>query len=109
MPGPLLHAGALTTCFHGGPVTVVPKNTRVLVSGRPVLTAADAITVAGCLFTVGTKYQPCVLVKAEVATKVTINAQPAIVLTPMTLGYSAEQAPQGPPNSTAIQTRAIAS
>jgi hypothetical protein len=109
MPGPLLHAAALTTCFHGGPVTVVPSNTRVLVGGRPVLTMADPITVAGCLFTVGTKSQPCVLVRAEAATKVSINAQPAIVLTPATLGYSAEQVPQGPPNSSAIQTRAIAS
>jgi uncharacterized Zn-binding protein involved in type VI secretion len=109
MPGPLLHAGALLNCFHAGPVTVVPKNTRVLVSGRPVLTVADPITVTGCPFTVGTKYQPCVIVRAEAATKVLINGQPAVVLTPSTLGYSAEQAPQGPPNLSATQTRVIAS
>jgi hypothetical protein len=109
MPGPLLHVGALLTCTHSAPIVAPTSNTRVFVSGRPVLTIADVITVGGCPFTLpGPKPSPCVLVKVEPATKVAVNFQPAVILTPTTLCLSPEQAPQGPPNSTATQTRVIA-
>ena len=108
MPGPLLHVGALLTCTHSAPIASPTTNTRVLVSGRPVLTVADIVTVGGCPFMVGTKPQPCVLVKTFPSAKVLVNGQPAVILTPTTLCQSAEQIPQGPPNSSAIQTRAVA-
>jgi hypothetical protein len=108
MPGPLLHVGALTNCFHGAPVTVPPTNTRVSVSGALALTTADVPAVAGCPFQipvgVATKPQPCVTVKLIPSTKVLINNVPAAILTPATLCLSAEQIPQGAPVS-AVQTR----
>ena len=36
MPGPYFHVGAVAMCPHGGQVTTVSANARVLVSGMPV-------------------------------------------------------------------------
>ncbi len=109
MPGPLLHVSAITTCPHAGTVQAPPSNTKVSVGGRLVLTLPDVISVVGCPFTVpGPKAQPCVLVKVEAATKVTVNFQPAVILTPAAICQSAEQIPQGPPNAGGIQSKATA-
>jgi hypothetical protein len=111
VPGPLLHVGAIINCFHGGPVTPnVTNPPRVLVNGtQQVLTIKELHTVAGCLFTVpGPKPQPCVLVRVVPAGRVLINGQPAAILTPAALCLSAEQLPQGIPNSAPTQKRVIA-
>lgn len=114
MPGPLLHVGAMLTCLHGGSIQTPTTNTRVFLGGRPALTMADVPAVAGCLFQIpipappGTKPQPCVTVKMVPSTKVLVNNQPAVLLTPATLCVSIEQIPQGPPNAGAIQTRVVA-
>jgi hypothetical protein len=50
MPGPILHLGAVVTCYHGGmaePLDIVPT---VLVSGMPVATLASVYLIAGCAF-----------------------------------------------------------
>lgn len=108
MPGPLYHVSATTLCPHGGQATVVSSNTRVMVSGMPVVTAADLATIAGCAFTVGTKPQPCVTIQWLVpATRVMINGQPAILQTTPALCKSAEQIPQGPPVVVTNQARVI--
>jgi hypothetical protein len=111
MPGLLIHQGALTNCPHAGSIQVVPPvPPRVFVNlTTPALTVANVPTVVGCTFTVpGPKPQPCVRVQVTPATRVFINGQPAAILTPTVLCLSAEQAPQGPPNSMAIQKRVIA-
>lgn len=116
MPGFLVHIGAITNCTHAGPVTANPSGTpRVFVNAaQPVLTITDLHKVAGCPFQApaptpsGTKPQPCVLVRVEPATRVFINGQPAAILTPAAICQSIEQIPQGPPNSSAIQKRVIA-
>jgi hypothetical protein len=108
MPGFLFHVGASAICPHGGQVQVVSTNTRVLVNGTPVATLGDTYTVAGCVFTVGPKPQPCVLVRWLVpATRVLINGQPAILQTSTGLSQSAEQIPAGPPTVVATQTRVM--
>jgi uncharacterized Zn-binding protein involved in type VI secretion len=94
-------------CPHGGQVTIIPSNTRVMVSGQPVATMGDTFLVAGCAFTVGPKPQPCIKVQWLVpATRVLINGQPAILQTSTGLCLSAEQIPQGPPNVVVTQMRA---
>lgn len=109
MPGFLLHVGALITCPHLGAVTSPPTNTRVFLSGSLALTATDIVTVAGCPFTVPpSKPQPCLTVKLVPSTKVLINGQPAVILSPAMMCLSAEQIPQGPPNSSTTQTRVVA-
>lgn len=108
MPGFLLHVGATAMCPHGGQVSIISSNTRVMVSGQPVATFGDTYLVAGCPFTVpGPKPQPCVKVQWLVpAARVLINGQPAILQTSTGLCLSAEQIPQGPPNVLVTQMRA---
>src|SRR6185436_14116160 len=106
MPGPLYHVGAAAICPHGGQVTVISSNARVLVSGMPVATLADQYVVAGCVFTVGPKPQPCIKAQWLVpAVRVLINGQPAILQTSTGLALSAEQIPQGPPTIVSTQPR----
>lgn len=114
MPGFLLHVNAVMQCTHMGAATTTPTQPRVLVNGQPVATAANIITVAGCLFTLPNgKPQPCVTVKwLMLATRVLVNGQPAL-LQPSPTGagsgicQSAEQIPQGPPVIGMVQTRVI--
>jgi uncharacterized Zn-binding protein involved in type VI secretion len=110
MPGFLYHVGASAMCPHGGQITVISSNARVLVNGMPVATLADMGTVAGCVFTVpGPKPQPCVTARWLVpATRVLINGTPALIQTSTGICQSVEQIPQGPPTITVTQTRVIA-
>jgi hypothetical protein len=110
VPGPIYHVGASAICPHGGQVTVISSNARVLVGGMPAATLADTYVVAGCAFTVPPgKPQPCVKVQWLVpAVRVLVNGQPVILQTSTGLCLSAEQIPQGPPVIVATQPRVIA-
>lgn len=106
MAGFLFHVGATAMCPHAGQVQVISSNTRVLVNGMPAATLGDTYLVAGCPFTVGPKYQPCVKVQWMVpSARILINGQPAILQTSTGLCQSPEQIPQGPPQIVATQTR----
>jgi len=106
MPGPLVHVGAVGMCPHAGPINIISSNARVLVNGMPVATATDQFIVAGCVFTIGPKPQPCVLARWLVpAARVLISAVPAVLQTSTGLCFSAEQAPQGPPTIVSTQPR----
>ena len=48
MPGPIVHVGAVVTCFHAGLAQPTAPFPRVLVSGQPVVTLATPYVVAGC-------------------------------------------------------------
>lgn len=110
MPGSIYHVGASAICPHGGQITVISSNARVLVGGMPAATLADTCVVAGCAFTVPPgKPQPCVKVQWLVpALRVLVNGQPVILQTSTGLCLSAEQIPQGPPAIVATQPRVIA-
>ena len=106
MPGFLMQLGATCICPHGGQVTAITTNTRVLLGGQPALTMADTYTIAGCAFTVGPKPQPCVLARWIVpAVRVRINGQQAILQSSVGLCQSAEQIPAGPPTVVVTQVR----
>jgi hypothetical protein len=109
MRGPLFHVGASAICPHGGQVTVVSANARVLVGGLPVATFGDQFLVAGCAFTVlPGKPQPCVRVQWLVpAARVVVSGQPAILKTSAGLCLSPEQIPQGPPTIVTTQPRVV--
>ncbi len=109
MPGPLYHVGAAAICPHGGQVTVISTNARVLVSGMPVATMADSCMVAGCAFTVPPgKPQPCLRVQWLVpATRILVNGQPVLLQTSTGLCLSPEQIPQGPPTVITTQPRVV--
>lgn len=107
MPGFLLHVGATANCPHGGQVSIISANTRVLVSGQPVATLSDTYLIAGCPFTVPpSKPQPCVKVQWLVpASRVMVGGQPVILQTSTGMCQSAEQIPQGAPTVVATQMR----
>ena len=116
MPGFLLHVNAVMQCTHAAPATIAPSQPRVLVSGQPVATMASVISVAGCLFQipfgVGTKPQPCVLVKWVMpSTRFLIMGVPVALVPGPGPGpgicQSIEQIPAGPPIVGAFQTRVI--
>jgi hypothetical protein len=94
-------------CPHGGQVSIVSTNTRVLVARQPVATQSDTFTVAACAFTVPPgKPQPCVMVKWLVpATRIMVGGKPAVLQNSVGLCQSAEQIPQGPPNIVMTQIR----
>ena len=113
MPGLLAHVGGVLTCLHQtGMITpAVSSPPRVFVNGgQVVLNATNLLPVAGCLFPFpgSPKPSPCIIVRLEPATRVFVNGAPALIVTPAALGYSPEQAPQGPPNSAPTQKRVMA-
>jgi hypothetical protein len=62
MPG-LLTSSSVMMCPHGGTVSVITSNTRVMAAGDPVLRASDTFLVAGCPFVIGIVPNPCVQVQ----------------------------------------------
>jgi hypothetical protein len=110
MPGPLFHVAAVAMCPHGGQVTTISANPRVMVSATPVATMADQYLVAGCVFTVPPgKPQPCVRVQWLTPTvRMLVNGQPAITQGSVGLCLSAEGIPNGPVVVASTQPRVIA-
>ena len=105
MPGFLYHVGATAICPHGGQVQEITPNTRVLVSGQPVVTLAGTHLVAGCpMTTPGGTPQPCLTVQWLVpAVRVQVMGSPAILNTSSSLCVGSP-AP-GPANVILTQTR----
>jgi hypothetical protein len=82
MPGFLLHVGAMVMCSHGGQAQPSVPNSRVLVSGQPVVTQAAPYVVAGCPFVPPVGNGPCVTAQWVVgATRVLAGGQPVLVQT----------------------------
>lgn len=110
MPGPLLVVGAVVMCPHGGQVTTISSDTRVLASGTPVALVTDQFMVAGCAFTTPAGPQPCITVQWTTPTVETlINGQPAVTAASVGLCIAANGAPNGPAVIASTQTLAVAS
>lgn len=118
MPGFMMHVNIGMQCPHSIPCLTAPAQPRVLVSGQPVATALNVINVSpGCPFQipfgVGTKPQPCALVKwANMSSRVLVNGQPVLLQTTPGPGQgmclSADAIPNGPPVVTVMQARVTA-
>lgn len=109
MPGPVLHAGAILTCAHGGMINIIAASPRVLVNGMPAAVLTDQGLVAGCAFAVGPKPQPCVTTQWLMgATRVLAGGQPVLIAPPVALTMSADQIPGGPPIVAQVQPRVLA-
>ena len=108
MPGPLVQLGATMMCPHGGQITDVPTNARVLASGMPLATASDTFPIAGCPFNVAGAPQPCLTARWIVpAARVLIGGVPAILQTSTGICQGPTQAPQGPALVASAQTKVI--
>lgn len=81
MPGNILHLGATISCSHSGTAQPTSFETRVTVSGRPVVTLTSTYTVAGCsLSPPPTANGPCATaVFTTAATKVTAMGKPVLL------------------------------
>jgi hypothetical protein len=97
-------------CTHGASTSFTASQQRVKVNGSAVLTVSDMGSVSGCPFQipvgVGTKPMPCVTamwVKPDV--RVRAGGQPVVSSDSVALGFSAEQAPLGPVQAIATQSR----
>jgi len=106
----IVHVGATINCPHGGQIAPITTNTRVLVQGSPVVTKPDTFLVSGCPFQVpipgGTKPQPCMTAEFLVpALRVFVNGNPVILKNSTGICKSAEQIPQGTPNTIQTQIR----
>jgi hypothetical protein len=56
----LLNTSSVMMCPHGGTVSAITGNTRVMANGDPVLLASDTFLIAGCPFVIGIVPHPCV-------------------------------------------------
>ncbi|WP_026731135.1 hypothetical protein [Fischerella sp. PCC 9605] len=96
MPGNNLTIKSKIICPHGGQAILFTKNTKVFADGTPVLLETDIHPVAGCPFTVGTKYSPCVRIEWSAGgEKVTVNGTAVLVKTSIGKCINAEGATQG--------------
>ena len=108
MSGNLQHVNETASCPHQGRASVLPAQSRVLAGGQPVATLADQWTVAGCVFTVGNKPQPCVTVRwTTPSARIRVNGSPVLLQSSTGVCQSVEQIPQGPPTITVIQQRVV--
>ncbi|MFC5569085.1 hypothetical protein ACFPN1_03260 [Lysobacter yangpyeongensis] len=105
MPGPVLHAGAVVLCAHGGQATPTAPVPRVTVSGQPVATIVAPYAVAGCPFP-SASGGPCVTAQWIVgALRVLAMGQPLAIQSGVALCV-----PTGTPlMPTVVQPRVIAS
>jgi len=95
MPNNLTTASQVM-CPHGGQAILTTSNTKVFAGGAPVLLESDIHPVAGCPFTIGPKYSPCVRIEWTAgASKVTVNGIKPLVQSSVGKCYSPESALQG--------------
>lgn len=83
-------------CPHGGMAILLTTNSSLMADGSLVLLESDVHPVAGCPFTVGVVYMPCVAVEWEAgATSLSVNGTGVLTETSIGKCLNASQAPQG--------------
>jgi uncharacterized Zn-binding protein involved in type VI secretion len=88
MPAPILTTGARIMCAHGGQVTLIPKQMKVLAGGQPILCVGDLVgsPIVGCAQPPTPTTAPCLAVASEIpipmvgmSPKVLINGKPVLL------------------------------
>lgn len=96
MAGPILTTGSSIMCPHGGQAVLFTTNTRVTVGGMPALIETDIHPIAGCPFTIGPKYSPCIRIQWTAgASRAPVGGVNVLVQTSIGQCINAEGAPQG--------------
>jgi hypothetical protein len=84
---PLVTSNAVILCIHGGKVSPIPSQTKVLIDGAPVLCMMDLMgaPIVGCPIPPTPATKPCTAVVSVLpgswSLKVVIGVQPALVAT----------------------------
>ncbi len=103
----LLTTAASLQCPHGGSVVLTSSAGPVMAGGAPVVLLSDLAMVAGCPFTVGPAYQPCLTVRwMNGATQVAVNGTPVLLQGVTGLCLNGLQVPQGNVIVVSTQTQA---
>jgi hypothetical protein len=68
MPTPIINTAAKIMCAHGGQVTLIPKQMKVLVGGQPALCVGDLVgaPIVGCAQPPTPTTAPCLTVVSEI-------------------------------------------
>ena len=68
MPSPILTSAAKIMCAHGGQVTLIPKQMKVLAGGAPVMCLGDLVgsPIVGCAQPPTPATAPCLVVASEI-------------------------------------------
>jgi hypothetical protein len=84
---PIVTSNAIIMCAHGGQVTLIPKQTQVMIQGGAVMCATDLIgaPIVGCAQPPSPSTVPCTAVVSmlpgSTSLTVTVSGQPALVAT----------------------------
>ena len=88
MPAPIVTAAAKIMCAHGGQVTLIPKQVKVLAGGMPVLCVGDLVgsPIVGCAQPPTPATAPCLVVASEIpipmvgmSPRVLVNGRPVLL------------------------------
>ena len=88
MPAPIITTNAKIMCAHGGQVTLIPKQFKVLAGGAPVVCLGDLVgaPIVGCAQPPTPTTAPCVTVVSEIpipmvgmSPKVMVMAKPVLL------------------------------
>jgi hypothetical protein len=91
----LLTVASTMMCPHGGTVTAIPGQTSAT-AGAPILRGSDTFLIAGCPFTIGPAYSPCLTIQwVQTATRVQAGGDFVLNEASVGLCLAATQAPQG--------------
>lgn len=83
-------------CPHGGQAILETSNSVFLVEGSPALLESDLHVIAGCAFTVGVVYSPCVQIEwSGGAEMLTVDGVGVLLETSIGACANAAGAPQG--------------
>jgi hypothetical protein len=106
VPGFVLTTATVAICPHGGPVSFVPSQSRVLVDYAPALLVSDQTLVAGCPFNVSGAPSPCTSVRwTAPATRLAVSGTAVLLTTSIGLCLNPASTPQGPALISASQAR----
>jgi hypothetical protein len=116
MPGYIVQATAIVSCFHQGGLAALTKvQPRVTLLGQPAVTAGTLVVAPGCPFTNGSSPQPCTTISwSNLSTRVRSLGQPLLLQAPPPSGpvtggaCLAGALPQGVPTAKGVQVRVIA-
>lgn len=113
MAAPLLTTASSLMCPHGGTVSIVSANARVL-AAAPLALATDTFTIAGCPFQIpvgpALVPHPCVSVQWVLSNLHTfVNGAPTLNADSAGLCLAADQVPQGPVSVVQTQPSAMGS
>lgn len=98
--GYILNSGSTVMCPHGGQVSMITTNTRVMVEGQPVVTIDDQGQVAGC-----PSGQCASVVWLAPASRVFVNGRPVVLSHSSGMCRGADASPKGTPVVISTPTR----